>query len=100
MAPAATTIVENAGVRKRGWTSAKRRGKASALPIENVVREAGMMVVCVDEIAEITMASTMMLSQGEPSTPSPSTAKMLSSSSNSSNWPTPAYATTAVLTAT
>ena len=64
------------------------------------MREAGMMVVCVDEIAEMTMAITMMLSHGEPSTPSPSTAKMLSSSSYSSSWPTPAYATTAVVTAT
>ncbi len=96
----ATTIVENAGVRKRGWIAAKRRGKASARPIENVVREAGMIVVCVEEIAEMTIASTTILSHGVPSTPAPSTAKMLSSSAKLSSSPTPAKATTAVVTAT
>ena len=68
--------------------------------MENDVRDAGMIVVCVEAIAEVTMARMTSLSHGEPSTPLATVPKRASSSSNSSSSETPAYATTAVATAT
>ncbi len=88
------------GVRKRGWMAARRRGSASARAIENDVREAGMIVVCVEATAEVTIARITSLSQGEPSTSPASVPKIASSSSNSASSSRPAKATTAVATET
>jgi hypothetical protein len=65
-----------------------------------VVREAGMIVVCVDAIAEVTIARMTSLSQGEPSTSAARKLKTPSSSSNSPSACSPANAITAVVTET
>ena len=96
----AITAVENQGVRKRGETAAKMRGNARWRPIEKDVREDGMIVVCVDAIAEVAIARMTSLSHGEPSTSAPSTAKIASSSSYSPSVSRPANATTATATPT
>jgi hypothetical protein len=75
---------------------ARAAGSASARAIENVVREAGMIVVCVDAIADVTMARMTILSQGVPSTSAPRRAKMPSSSSYSAKRSSPAKATAVV----
>ena len=59
-----------------------------------------MIVVCVEAIADVTIARMTSLSQGDPSTSPPSTAKIASSSSYSASVSSPAYATTAVETPT
>ena len=94
------TTVENQGVRKRGETAAKIRGSALRRPMENEVREDGMIVVCVDAIAEVAIARITSLSHGEPSTSAPSTAKIASSSSYSASVSSPANAMTATATPT
>ena len=59
-----------------------------------------MIVVWVDATAEVTIASSTSLSQGDPSTSSARTPKIPSSSSNSVSWAAPANATTATATDT
>ena len=76
------------------------RGSALWRPIENDVRDDGMIVVCVEAIAEVTMARITSLSHGDPRTSAPSAAKIASSSSYSASVSSPAYATTAVETPT
>ncbi len=59
-----------------------------------------MIVVCVDAMADVTIASTTSLSSGDPSTSPARKLKMPSSSSNSASVSSPAYDTTAVETTT
>src|ERR687896_349144 len=96
IASAETTAVETWGVLKRAWTLESACGNAAERAIENAVREAGMIVVCVDATAEVTIARMTSLSQGDPSTSAPSVPKIASSSSNSASSSSPANATTAV----
>ncbi len=84
------TSVENHGVWKRGWIAAKRRGRALCRPIENDVREDGMIVVWVDAMADVAIARMTSLSHGDPSTSAPSAAKIASSSSYSARVSRPA----------
>src|SRR5262245_17936073 len=100
IASPAITIVENHGVWNRGWVAAKERGSASWRPIENDVRDDGMIVVWVDAIADVAIARITSLSHGEPRTSEPRTAKIASSSSYSASLSRPAYAMTATETAT
>ena len=90
IASPAITEVESQGVRKRGCTAANACGSALWRPIENDVREEGMIVVCVDAMADVTMARITSLSHGEPSTSAPSAAKIASSSSYSASVSRPA----------
>ncbi len=85
---------------KRGWTAANLRGNALWRPIENDVREDGMIVVWVDATADVTIARITSLSHGEPRTSAPRNAKIASSSSYSASVSSPAYATTATATPT
>src|SRR5262245_10870368 len=96
----ATTTVENHGVRNRGCTAANARGSALCRAIENEVRDDGMMVGCVEAIADVTIARITSLSHGDPSTSPPSVAKIASSSSYSESVSSPANASTAVETPT
>ena len=96
----AITAVENQGVWKRGWIAAKMRGNALWRPMENDVREDGMIVVCVDATADVRIARITSLSHGDPSTSAPSAAKIASSSSYSASVSSPAYETTAMDTPT
>ena len=59
-----------------------------------------MIVVWVEAIAEVTIASTTSLSHGEPSTSAARKLKTPSSSSNSPSASSPAKAITAVVTET
>ena len=45
-------IVDTCGVRKRGCTRPNASGNAPWRAIDSVVREAGRIVVCVDDSAE------------------------------------------------
>src|SRR3712207_4248899 len=72
--------VETSGVRWRGEIDPNRAGSAARRAIDSPVRDAGMIVVCVEAIAEVATASSTTQSQ-PPSTWSDSSANTASSSS-------------------
>ena len=74
-------IVETCGVRKRGCTLPKTAGNAPWRAIESDVREAGMIVVWVEDRPEVMIASST--SQLRP-LPSTSSATALNSAVSSS----------------
>lgn len=80
MAMAATHHVLTSGVRKRGAMCAKCAGSACLRAMDSAVRDAGMIVVCVDASADVETASRTTQSQ-PPITSPASSAKMYSSSS-------------------
>lgn len=61
----ATHQVETSGVRYRGWILARPLGRAWRRAIDRPVREAGMMVVCVEAIADVATASRTIQLQPE-----------------------------------
>ena len=67
-------------MRQRGETAANRRGSAARRAIDSPVRDAGMIVVCVEAIAEVATASSTTQSQ-PPSASVASSARTASSSS-------------------
>src|SRR5918998_1942787 len=75
----ATHQVETSGVRWRGETDPNRAGSAARRAIDNPVRDAGMIVVWVEAIAEVATASSTTQSQ-PPRTCSDSRANTTSSS--------------------
>ena len=100
MAIAATVQVDTSGVRKRGWMWPSVLGIACRRAIDSPVRDAGMMVVWVEAIAEVETASSTTHDQ-PPITWSARMPKMASSSSALSvRKSTPAYDTTATATPT
>src|SRR5690349_5672659 len=58
MAMTATVQVETSGVRKRGWMWANDRGMACRRAIDRPVRDAGMIVVWVEAMADVATASS------------------------------------------
>ena len=96
----ATHQVLTSGVWCRGWMRPSRDGSACRRAIDRPVREAGMIVVCVEAIAEVATAKNTTQSQ-PPITCEAISAKTNSSSSalSVSHW-VPAKATTAKATAT
>src|SRR5512144_3011939 len=58
--------VDQVGVRYLGWIFASGFGNAPCAAIDSVVRAVGRIVVCVEAIAEVKIASIMILSQGLP----------------------------------
>ena len=83
------------GVWRCGWMCAKRDGSACRRAIESPVRDAGMIVVCVDATAAVATANRTTQSQ-PPSTSEDSSANTNSSSSALSvSHCVPANATTA-----
>src|SRR3982751_4323134 len=60
---AATHHVETSGVRCAGAMEANRRGSAPLRAIDRPVREAGMIVVWVEAMAEVATASSTTQSQ-------------------------------------
>ena len=57
IAMTATVQVETSGVRNRGWMCPRALGIACRRAIDSPVRDAGMMVVWVEAIAEVDTAS-------------------------------------------
>ena len=80
MAMTATVQVETSGVRNRGWMWPSDLGIACRRAIDSPVRDAGMIVVWVEAIAEVDTASSTTHDQ-PPITWSASVAKIASSSS-------------------
>ena len=76
----ATVQVDTSGVRNRGWMWASALGSACRRAIDSPVRDAGMIVVWVEAIAEVETASSTTHDQ-PPITSSASTPKIASSSS-------------------
>ena len=92
------TIVDTCGVWKRGCTRPKASGNAPWRAIDSMVREAGRIVVCVDESADVMIAMTTSLSSGEPSdVAGDARRRSPASSSNSATRSRPANATTAMV---
>src|ERR687885_784061 len=75
----ATHQVETSGVRWRGEIDPNRAGSAARRAIDSAVRDAGMIVVWVEAIAEVATASST--TQSQPRTRSDSSANTASSSS-------------------
>lgn len=80
LATPATHHVDTSGVRNRGLILANVRGTANRRAIEKAVREAGMIVVCVDAMAEVVTENRTTQSQ-PPKTSVAIRPKMNSSSS-------------------
>ena len=99
-AAAPIVIVETCGVKKRGCTRPKASGIAPCRAIDSVVRDAGRIVVCVEDRADVMIASTTSLSSGYPSTSVARAPKIPASSSNSATRSRPAYDTTAIVVTT
>ena len=100
MAMPATHQVETSGVRYRGWMCAKLAGIACRRAIDRPVRDAGMIVVWVEAIADVVTASSTIQSQ-PPMMSVASSPKMNSSSSAFSvRKSVPAFATSAKATPT
>ena len=79
MAIAATHQVLTSGVRNRGLMCAKCGGSACRRAMESAVRDAGMIVVCVEAIADVETASRT--TQSQPPITGEQLAKTYSSSS-------------------
>src|SRR3712207_4539557 len=95
---AATHQVETSGVRWVAEIDANRAGSAARRAIDRPVRDAGMIVVWVEAIAEVATASSTTQSQ-PPSTCADSSAKTASSSpAFSASQAVPAKQTTATAT--
>src|SRR5574342_11126 len=58
--------VDQVGVRYLGWIFASGFGNAPCAAIDSVVRAVGRIVVCVEAIAEVKIASMSSLSHGLP----------------------------------